>query len=45
VAIAKRAPDADRRRRVPMENIRDLYEAGLLTVAIPGSLAGPRQTW
>ena len=40
VAIAKRAPDADRQRRVPVENIRDLHEAGLLTVAIPAELGG-----
>jgi alkylation response protein AidB-like acyl-CoA dehydrogenase len=39
-AIAKRAPDADRQRRVPVENIQDLHEAGLLSVAIPVELGG-----
>ncbi|MDA0263962.1 MAG: acyl-CoA dehydrogenase family protein [Chloroflexi bacterium] len=38
--IAERAPEADRQRRVPVENIQDLHEAGLLTVAIPKSLGG-----
>ena len=40
VRIAERAPEADRQRRVPVENIQDLHEAGLLTVAIPRSLGG-----
>ena len=38
--IAERAPEADRQRRVPVENIRDLHDAGLLTVAIPADLGG-----
>ena len=40
VGIAERAPEADRNRRVPVENILDLHEAGLLTVAIPADLGG-----
>ena len=40
VRIAERAPEADRQRRVPVENIQDLHEAGLLTVAIPRDLGG-----
>jgi len=40
VRIAERAPEADRRRRVPVENIQDLHEAGLLSVAIPRELGG-----
>jgi len=40
VRIAERAPEADRSRRVPVENIQDLHEAGLLTVAIPADLGG-----
>ena len=40
VGIAERAPEADRNRRVPVENIRELHEAGLLTVAIPADLGG-----
>ena len=40
VRIAERAPEADRQRRVPVENIQDLHEAGLLTVAIPKELGG-----
>jgi alkylation response protein AidB-like acyl-CoA dehydrogenase len=40
VRIAERAPEADRNRRVPVENIQDLHEAGLLTVAIPADLGG-----
>ena len=40
VRIAERAPEADRQRRVPAENIQDLHHAGLLTVAIPKELGG-----
>ncbi len=40
VRIAERAPEADRQRRVPEENIQDLHAAGLLTVAIPKELGG-----
>ena len=40
VRIAERAPEADRHRRVPVENIQDLHQAGLLTVAIPKDLGG-----
>ena len=40
VGIAERAPGADRQRRVPVENIQDLHEGGLLTVAIPAELGG-----
>ena len=40
VRIAGRASGADRERRVPMENIQDLHEAGLLTVVIPRDLGG-----
>ena len=40
VGIKQRAPEADRNRRVPVENIRELHEAGLLTVAIPADLGG-----
>lgn len=40
VGIAERAPETDRQRRVPVENIHDLHEAGLLTVAIPRDLGG-----
>ena len=38
--IAERAPEVDRQRRVPVENIKDLHEAGLLTVTIPRDLGG-----
>ena len=38
--IAERASEADRQRRVPVENIQDLHDAGLLTVAIPKELGG-----
>ncbi|MCH2499809.1 MAG: acyl-CoA dehydrogenase family protein [Dehalococcoidia bacterium] len=38
--IAERAAEADRQRRVPVENIQDLHEAGLLTVAIPKEFGG-----
>ena len=38
--IAERAPEADRQRRVPVENIQDLHEAGLLSIAIPRELGG-----
>ncbi|GIT44345.1 MAG: hypothetical protein Ct9H300mP11_22810 [Chloroflexota bacterium] len=30
IRIAERAPKADRERKVPVENIRDLHEAGPL---------------
>jgi len=40
VRIAQRAPEADRERRVPVENIQDLHRAGLLSVAIPKDLGG-----
>ena len=40
VRIAERAPEADRQRRVPMENIQDLHQAGMLSVAIPKELGG-----
>nr|MCS5669614.1 acyl-CoA dehydrogenase family protein [Dehalococcoidia bacterium] len=40
VRIAGRASEVDRERRVPMENIQDLHEAGLLTVVIPRDLGG-----
>ena len=40
VRIAERAPEADRQRRVPVENIQDLHEGGLLTIAIPRDLGG-----
>ena len=40
VRIAERAPEADRQRRVPVENVQDLHEAGLLTIAIPEELGG-----
>jgi len=38
--IAERAAEADRQRRVPVENIQDLHEAGLLAVAIPKEFGG-----
>jgi len=38
VGIAGRASEADRERRVPVENIQDLHEAGLLSIAIPCDL-------
>ena len=38
--IAGRAQETDRTRRVPVENIQDLHEAGLLTVAIPKEQGG-----
>jgi len=40
VRIAERAHESDRQRRVPVENIQDLHEAGLLAVAIPRNLGG-----
>ena len=40
VRIAGRSSQADRERRVPIENIQDLHEAGLLTVVIPRNLGG-----
>ena len=40
VRIAGRSSQADRERRVPVENIQDLHEAGLLTVVIPRNLGG-----
>ena len=40
IRIAERAPKADRERKVPVENIRDLHEAGLLSVVIPRDLGG-----
>ena len=40
VRIAGRASEADRERRVPMENVHDMHEAGLLTLAIPRDLGG-----
>ena len=40
VRIAGRSSKADRERRVPIENIQDLHEAGLLTVVIPRNLGG-----
>ena len=40
VRIAGRSSEADRERRVPIENIQDLHEAGLLTVVIPRNLGG-----
>ena len=38
--IAERAKETDRSRRIPVENIQDLHEAGLLTVAIPKEHGG-----
>lgn len=38
--IAGRASEADKQRRVPMENVQDMHEAGLLTLAIPRELGG-----
>ena len=38
--IAGRAQEPDRTRRVPVENIQELHEAGLLTVAIPKEQGG-----
>jgi 3-hydroxy-9,10-secoandrosta-1,3,5(10)-triene-9,17-dione monooxygenase len=38
--IAERAAEADRQRRVPVENIQDLHEAGLLAIAIPKEFGG-----
>ena len=43
--IAERAAEADRQRRVPVENIQDLHEAGLLASRSPKNSAGPRPTW
>ena len=40
VRIAERASEADWQRWVPVQNIQDLHEAGLLTVAIPMDLGG-----
>ncbi|NQW22547.1 MAG: acyl-CoA dehydrogenase family protein [SAR202 cluster bacterium] len=40
VRIAERASEADRQRRVPVENIQDLHQAGMLSVAIPKELGG-----
>ena len=40
IRIAERAPKADRERKVPVENIRDLHEAGLLSLVIPRDLGG-----
>ncbi len=40
VRIAGRASEADRQRRVSMENVQDMHEAGLLTLAIPRDLGG-----
>ena len=40
VKIAARAKETDQSRRVPLENIQDLHDAGLLTVAIPKENGG-----
>ena len=40
VGIKERAPETDRQRRLPVENIQDLHEAGLLTLAIPKEFGG-----
>ncbi len=40
VGIKERAPETDRQRRLPVENIQDLHEAGLLTLAIPKKFGG-----
>ena len=38
--LAERAPSVDQAREVPVESVRDLHEAGLLTMGIPRSHGG-----
>lgn len=38
--LVKRASAADRERELPVENIQDLHESGMLTLAIPRELGG-----